>query len=150
MTVVFNLSALCLIRIQGIWKLPDRKNCLRETLQLVLIGGAMLSKTWIWFSVDGNGCVSSLLFYLRLNYGGSNEDSVSLLQKVPCMHCLSQCPWPCSRPPLIYASAGDSWTLTGKSGSISCGITAPFSWVLVCTRFHLSPLIISGQYGVWF
>ena len=26
----------------------------------------------------------------------------------------------------------DSWTLTGKSGSISCGVTAPFSWVLAC------------------
>ena len=26
-------------------------------------------------------------------------------------------------------------TLTGKSGSVSCGVTAPFSWVLVCTRF---------------
>ena len=26
----------------------------------------------------------------------------------------------------------DSWTLTGKSGSVSCGVTAPFSWVLAC------------------
>ena len=26
---------------------------------------------------------------------------------------------------------GDLWTLTGKSGSVSCGVTAPFSWVLV-------------------
>ena len=25
----------------------------------------------------------------------------------------------------------DSWTLTGKSGSVSCGLTAPFPWVLV-------------------
>ena len=30
-------------------------------------------------------------------------------------------------------SAGDSWTLRGKSGSASCGVTAPFSWVLVHT-----------------
>ena len=29
----------------------------------------------------------------------------------------------------------DSWTLIGKSGSVSCGITAPFSWVLVHTGF---------------
>ena len=34
-------------------------------------------------------------------------------------------------------SAGDSWTLRGKSGSASCGVTAPFSWVLVSTRFCL-------------
>ena len=33
----------------------------------------------------------------------------------------------------------DSWTLMGKSGSASCGATAPFSWVLVCTRFCLCP-----------
>ena len=29
----------------------------------------------------------------------------------------------------------DSKTLTGKSDSVSCGVTAPFPWVLVCTRF---------------
>ena len=27
----------------------------------------------------------------------------------------------------------------GKSGSVSCGLTAPFSWVLVHTRFCLCP-----------
>ena len=26
-----------------------------------------------------------------------------------------------------------------KSGSVYCGVTAPFSWVLVCTRFCLCP-----------
>ena len=30
-------------------------------------------------------------------------------------------------------------SLLGKSGSVSCGITAPFSWVLVHTRFCLCP-----------
>ena len=34
-------------------------------------------------------------------------------------------------------STRDSWTLTGKSGSVSCGVTAPFSWVLVRTGFVL-------------
>ena len=28
-------------------------------------------------------------------------------------------PQPCSRPPLTHASAGDSWTRMGKSGSVS-------------------------------
>ena len=65
------------------------------------------------------------------NYGGGSEDSGDLLPKVPCMHCHTQCPRPCSRPPPTHASAVDSWTLTGKSGSLSCGVTAPFSWVLV-------------------
>ena len=90
-------------------------------------------------SVDGQGCVPSLLFDLRPNYGGGNEDNGDLFQKVPCTHCYTQCPQPCSRPLLTYISAGDSWTLTGKSGSVSFGVTAPFSWVLVCTRFCLCP-----------
>ena len=47
-----------------------------------------------------------------------------------------QCPWPHGRP---LSSIRDSWTLTGKSGSVPCGITAPFSWVLVHTRFCLCP-----------
>ena len=55
------------------------------------------------------------------------------------MHCHTQCLQPCSRPPQTHASTGDSWTLTGKSGSVSCGVTAPFSWVLVGTRFCLCP-----------
>ena len=42
----------------------------------------------------------------------------------------TQCPKLCSRPPPTHASAGDSWTFMGKSGSVSCGVTAPFSWVL--------------------
>ena len=46
---------------------------------------------------------------------------------------------PCSRPPPTYASAGDSWTPPSKSGSVSCGVPAPFSWVLVHTRFCLCP-----------
>ena len=33
----------------------------------------------------------------------------------------------------------DSWTLPGKSGSVSCGVPAPFSWVLVHTGFCLCP-----------
>ena len=42
------------------------------------------------------------------------------------MHCHTQCPQPCSRPPPTHASAGDSWTLKGKSGSHSCAVS--FLW----------------------
>ena len=51
--------------------------------------------------------------------------------KRPLCALLHSVPQPCSRPPLTHASARDSWMLTGKSGSVSCGVTAPFSWVLV-------------------
>ena len=44
-------------------------------------------------------------------------------------------PQPSSRPPLTHVSTRDSWTFLGKSGSVSCGVTASFSWVLVRTRF---------------
>ena len=47
------------------------------------MGRAMLSKSLIQFSVDEWGCVPSLLFDLRPNYGGGNEDNGDLLQKVP-------------------------------------------------------------------
>ena len=38
-----------------------------------------------------------------------------------------------------HAFTADSWTLTAKTGSVSCGVIAPFSWVLVCIRFCLIP-----------
>ena len=104
-------------------------------LGLVLMGGAMLSKSWIQFSIDEPGCVPSLLFDLRPNYGGGNRENGDLLQKVPCMNCHTQCPRPCSRPLPTHTSTRDSWTLTGKSGSASCGDTASFFWVLVHMRF---------------
>ena len=42
----------------------------------------MLNKSLIQFSVEGRGCVSTLLFDLRTNYSGGNEDDGDLLQKV--------------------------------------------------------------------
>ena len=72
------------------------------------MGRAMLSKSLIQFSVDGWGCVPSLLFDLRPNYGGGNEHNSDLLQKVLCTHCYPQCLQPCSRPLSTQASAIDS------------------------------------------
>ena len=77
--------------------------------------------------------------YLGPNYGGGNENNGDLPQKIPRMYCYTQCPQPCSRAPPTYTSTRDSWTLLGKFGSVSCGIIAPFSWVLVHTKFCLCP-----------
>ena len=65
----------------------------------------------------------------QLNRTELNEDNGDLPQKIPCMYCYSPCPEPCSRPPPIHAR--DSQTPTSKPGSVSCRVTAPFSWVLV-------------------
>ena len=99
---------------------------MRGKLGLVLMGRPMLSKSLIQFSVDGWSCVPSLLFTQGQKYGGGNEDNWDLLQKVPCRHYYTQCPQPRSRPLPTHASPGDFWTLTGKSGSVSCEVTDPF------------------------
>ena len=42
-----------------------------------------------------------------------------------------QCPQPCIRPLPTHSATGDSWTLLGKSGSVSCGgslLLSPGSW----------------------
>ena len=116
----------------------------------------MLSKSLIQFSVDGWGCVPFLLFDLRPNYGGGNEDNGNLLQKVPCTHCYIQCSRPCSRPPLTHTPAGDSWTLMGKSGSVSLVgslLLSPGYWCAqgsVCAlQESVSPVLCKfwGLYG---
>ena len=43
-----------------------------KRLGLVLMCGAMFSKSLIQFSVDGRGCVPSLLLDLRPSYDGGN------------------------------------------------------------------------------
>ena len=101
---------------------------LRGKLGLVLMGGAMPSKSLIQFPVDGWSCVPSLLSGAKLWWG--NEDNGDLLQKFPCMHCYTQHPQACSRPPPNHTSTRDSWTLLGKPRSVSCGVTvlSPGSW----------------------
>ena len=100
MIVVFILYAFWWRRIRSLWKLPDGIDWLRGKLGLVLMGGALLNKSLIQFSVDGRGCVPFLLFDLRPNYGGGNEDNGDLLQKVPCTHCYTQC---------LQPAAGHHW-----------------------------------------
>ena len=65
----------------------------------------MLNKSLIQFSVDGQGCIPSLLFDLRPNYGGGNEENGDLLQKVLCRHCHSQRPQLCCGPCQQQAAA---------------------------------------------
>ena len=77
-------------------------------------GRAMFSKSLIQFSVDGQSCVPSLLFDLRPNYGGGNENNGNLLQKIPYTQS-------CGRSPQTYTPTGDSWTLTDQCWSVLWG-----------------------------
>ena len=126
----FILSAFWWRRIRGLWKLPDGRDWLKVKM------GHLIFCWWMRLC-------SLPVIYLVPNYCGGNEDYGDLLQKVPCTHCCTQ-----SLQPLQQVTANprlhqDSWTLTGKSCSVSCGVTAPFSWVLMCARFCLSPPRVS-------
>ena len=133
--------------IRGLWKIPDGRDWLLGKLGLVLMVRAILSKSLNQFSVDSRGCVSSL-FDLRPNYGRGNEDNDNFLPKVLFTHCCIQCPCPCSRPLSPHASTRESWTLTGKSRSVSCGVTAYFSWVW-CTQGFICALQESVSLVLW-
>ena len=106
-----------------------------------LVGSLLLSPgPW---GTQGSICalpesVSPVLCKFWWLCGGLNCD---LLQEGLCqtqVYC-TQSPCPHSSPLLTHTSARDSWALTGKSGSVSCGVTASLSWVLVHTRFCLWP-----------
>ena len=43
--------------------------------------------------------------------------------------CCCQCPCPCGEPLPTHSTTGDPPTLAGSSGSVACGVTAPFLWV---------------------
>ena len=91
---------------------------MRGKLGLVLMGRTMLSKSLTQFSVDGQGCVPLLLLHLRPNYGGGNEDTGGLLQKVPGTHCCTQCPDPEAghhQPMLLPEPPGHSQASLGHS-----------------------------------
>ena len=137
--MVFILSALWWIRIRtggsflmggtgcwGIWVLlcwagPCSVN---HYSNFLLIGGAVFPPcTLAWGqTMVGNDCNDLFHFFFFGN---------DLLQKDLCQDCWIQCPWPHGRPLLTRNSAGGSWTLTGKSGIASCGLTTPVCWLLV-------------------
>ena len=113
-----------------LWKLPDGRDWLKGE-GLVLMGGAMLSKSLIQFSTDGWISLPSLLFDMRPNYGGSNEDNGVLLQKVPCVHCYTQCPQPAADhcwPTPLPETPGHSRASLGQSFVVGSLLLSPGSW----------------------
>ena len=96
----------------------------------------MLSKSLIQFSVDRWSSDSSLLF----TWGQTMVEVVKIMRtsfKIShAKHCYTNCPEPRNRPPPTH------WRLLDTHRQVwvsPCGVTAPFSWVLVHTRFCLCP-----------
>ena len=127
--MVFILSALWGIRIRGFWKLPDRREGLRRKLGLVLMGGAMFSKSLIQFYVAGWGCVPSLLFQIR---SVAQSDS---LRPHESQHARPPCPSP---TPGVYSNSCPS--------SLWCHPTISSSVVPFSSRLRSFPA--SGSFPV--
>ena len=121
----------------------DGRDWLWGKLGLVLMGRAMLSKSLTQFSVDGQGCVPSLLFNLRPNYGGGNEDNGDLLQKVHACTATHSAPNP---------AAGHRWPVPLPVTSPVTPITGCcFSFGSVSSFFleRISPLFSSSILGTY-
>ena len=100
--VVFILSALWWLRISGLWKLPDGRDWLRGKLGLVLMGGAILSKSLIQLSIDGRGCVFSLLF----DWGQTMVEVVKIMATSFKRSCACTAPFSAPNP-----TAGHCWPM---------------------------------------
>ena len=125
------LTVLWWMRLRGLCKLPDRKNC---------VGRAMFSKALIQLSADGWVCTPSLAVVwpeeTQPEVCGLYDRVIDdLMPRGTFQDCCYQCPCPQGEPLLTHTSTGDPPTLAGRSGSVSCGVTASFPWVLVCTNF---------------
>ena len=148
--MVFILSAFCGIRIRGLWKLPDGRDWLWGKLGLVLMCRAMLSKSWIQFSVDGQGCVPSLL----LTWDQTMVEVMKIMVtsfKRSCA-CIASLSAPGSRPSLTHASTRDSWTLLASLGQSLVGplLLSPGSWsaqILFLPSKSLSPHFCENSGG---
>ena len=98
--------------------------------------GAIPNKSSVQFSVVGWGCIPSLLFDLRLNYGGGNEDNGDLLA-LP--HSVSLTLQQATAALYLHRRHSDPQRQVWLS---LCGV----SW---CAQdFSLSSLSISVGYGV--
>ena len=100
---------------------------------LFLMGRAMLSKSLIPFSVEKRGCVPSLLFDLRPNYGGGDEDNGTSFRRSHACTAAPSGPDPAAghrQPTPLPETPGHSQASLGQSflGSL---LLSPGSW---CTQ----------------
>ena len=102
--------------------------------------GPMVSKSLIQFSVEGWGCVPSLLFDLRPNYGRRNEDNgVVLKRSRACTVVISALPL---RQATVYLRLLQRHLDTHRQVWVSLWwCAAPSSWFLVTQGFVCFPVL---------
>ena len=127
------------------------------------MGRAMFSKSVIQFSVDGRGCIPSLLFDLRPSYSGGNEDNGDLFKRSHAGTAALSAPpalrWPqqqvTANPRLCYRvldTPEQVWIslLWGHCSFLLSPGAHKLLFVLLGPGVHkvcLSPLSISGGHG---
>ena len=83
----------------------------------------------------------------------SSRDVGNLLQKDLCQHTVLPRTGAVNAPDPMAGHCHPClcWRIpnTGRSGSVSCGFTAPFSWVLVQARCRLCPPRVSVSPVLW-
>ena len=141
-------SSVCpLVDEANLCKLPDGRKWWWEKTDLTLVGISLLSKTLIicWWVVVcsfpvnclvwGDPARRSMGLHRRINgdlQEGSYQAALSRAQSL-------------QQPLLTHAFRGGASTF-GRFDSVSCRVTSPFPWVLVCTRFCLCPLRVKSLF----
>ena len=112
--MVYILFALWGIRMWGLWRLPDGRDWLWKKLGLALMGGAMLGLKSDFLLMGG-----ALFPPCCWIWGQTMVEVMKIMVtsfKRSCAHTpRTQSCQPCSKPLLTHSSAGNSWTLIGKS-----------------------------------
>ena len=139
-------SALWWMRLRGLCKLPDGRDCQQEKMCLALLGRALLSKALIQLS-DEWGCTSSLVVVWpeETQPWGLKGSMVGLLVTSKRVYTKGDFPVPpsCGEPHLMHASTGGPPTLAGSFCPVSCGVTALLLWVMVHTKLLVVPSPLS-------
>ena len=103
------------------------------------MGRALLSKALIRLSTKRWGCAPSLVVVWPVAMQLWGLQALWGTARGTFWTSCCQCPCLCGEPLPTHASTGGPPTLAGSFGSVSCGVTAPFLWVLVHRRFRLCP-----------
>ena len=119
-----------IVRIRGLWNLPDQRDWLRGKLGLVLMGGAVLSKSLIQFSVVGGAVFPPCC----LTWGQTMVEVVKIMvTSFKRSHTCRQGPGRCSRPKQTNKQTNKKhWQKQKQKHAFGDTLSTkdPFQWVV--------------------